>query len=106
MIFLKTWRLKNTWENKKNSHDSSILGDKQHYAMNDTNKQCLGLVSKDPGTHPMNMFQNVIFNVSQWEKLWHSSYKSISLKFSQMLSYLKNIKEDAQIFSACTGSAW
>lgn len=93
-------------ENKKNSHDSSILGDEQHCAMTDTKKQCLGLVSKDPGTHPMNMFQNGIFNASQWKKS-HSSYKSIFIKFPQMLKqYLKNIKEDAQIFSACTGSAW
>lgn len=30
-------------ENKKTSHDSSILGDS---TVNDTKKQCLGLVSK------------------------------------------------------------
>lgn len=36
-------------ENKKTSHDSSILGDS---TVSDTKKQCLGLVSKDPGIHP------------------------------------------------------
>lgn len=39
-------------------------------------------------------------------KKCHSFYKSIFIKFSQMLTvFFKNIKEDAQILSACTGSA-
>lgn len=71
----------------------------------DTKKQCLGLVSKDPGVHPTYRFQNVIFNASQWKKATAHT-KAFHKILTNVKQYLKNIKEDAQIFSACTGSAW
>lgn len=49
----------------------------------DTETQRVGLGSTNPGTHPANVSQNVIFDASQWEES-HSSYKSIFIKFSQM----------------------
>lgn len=39
------------------------------------------------------------------KKRCHSLYKSIFIKFSQVLTLFKKIKEDAQDLSACTGSA-
>lgn len=39
------------------------------------------------------------------KKRCHSLYKSIFIKFSQVLTLFKKIKEDAQALSACTGSA-
>lgn len=54
----------------------------------------------------MNMFQNVLFNASQWEKKPQLIQKRFHKILTNVKQYLKNRKEDAQIFSACTGSAW
>ena len=55
--------------------------------------------------HPMNTFQNVIFNASQWKNP-QLIQKDFHKTLTNVKQYLKNTKEDAQIFSACTGSAW
>lgn len=91
--------------NKKNSHDSSILGDGQHCARTPRSSAWVWW-AKTQGPTLWNTFQNVIFNASQWEKKPQLIQKRFHKILTNVKQYLKNIKEDAQIFSACTGSAW
>lgn len=66
----------------------------------------LGSGEQRPRDPPMNMFQNVIFNASQWKKKPQLIQKRFHKILTNVKQYLKNIKEAAQILSACTGSAW
>lgn len=87
-------------ENKKTSHDSSILSDS---TVNDTKKRCLGLVSKNPGILPKSKCDIQCFAMGKQSQLIQKHFHKILTNVQQ---YLKTTKEDAQTFSACTGSVW
>lgn len=92
-------------ENKKNPHDSSTLGDEQHCAM--TPKSSARVWStKTQGPPPYEHVPKCDIQCFTMEKNPQLIQKDFHKTLTNVKQYLKNTKEDAQIFSACTGSAW
>lgn len=77
----KTWKLRNTWKTK-NSHDSSILGDS---TVQWHQEAVLGSGEQRPRGPPYVQVPKCDIQCFTMEKS-HSSYKSIFIKFSQMLN--------------------
>lgn len=71
-------------ENKKNSHDSSTLGDEQHCAMTPKSSAWVWQ-TKTQGSPPYEHVPKCDIQCFTMEKT-HSSYKRIFIKLSQMLN--------------------
>lgn len=102
MILKETWRLRNTW---KIESVHMIVVFWVTALCSDTERQCLGLVSKDLGatlpTIPKG--DSPCFTMEKSHSFFQKHLCNI---LTNVRRYFKTIKEDAQIFSACTGSAW